>query len=216
MDEFLHIIEYLQENTYVSSKQFATYLKISNKTLTKKIEEVNDYLSKFKVRIVLSNKKEYSLEIENQKLYQEMMKAYIEESYNAIPVNDSQRVTYVLNKLLKTNEYVKRMNLAEQLYVSEKTVSSVLSMVEKILRSYNLKLERKPNYGIRVTGSEFFRRQCIINYLVTPYDKFTTHDIERLIADHIKQVAKENNLQFAEVALLNLLHYVVIGLVRDI
>lgn len=208
MDEFLHIIEYLQENTYVSSKQFATYLKISNKTLTKKIEEVNDYLSKFKVRIVLSNKKEYSLEIENQKLYQEMMKAYIEESYNAIPVNDSQRVTYVLNKLLKTNEYVKRMNLAEQLYVSEKTVSSVLSMVEKILRSYNLKLERKPNYGIRVTGSEFFRRQCIINYLVTPYDKFTTHDIERLIADHIKQVAKENNLQFAEVALLNLLHYV--------
>ena len=92
MDEFLHIIEYLQENTYVSSKQFATYLKISNKTLTKKIEEVNDYLSKFKVRIVLSNKKEYSLEIENQKLYQEMMKAYIEESYNAIPVNDSQRV----------------------------------------------------------------------------------------------------------------------------
>lgn len=100
MDEFLHIIEYLQENTCVSSKQFASYLKISNKTLTKKIEEVNDYLSKFKVRIVLSDKKEYSLEIEDQNLYQVMMKTYIEESYNAIPVNDSQRVTYVLNKLL--------------------------------------------------------------------------------------------------------------------
>lgn len=208
MDEFIRIINYLRGKKLVSPNYLAESLSITTKTLSKKIDEINSFLKDEKICIRYERNKGYSLEVEDESNFKGFMKKYIEKLYHEIPDNDNQRVFWLINKLLKTNNYIKRAEFAEELFVSEKTISNVLITIDKILETYDLKLDRKPNYGLKIIGSEFLKRQCIINHLIVTYDKFEKNDYESSFADYILKISTENHLQFSEISFLNLLHYI--------
>ena len=208
MRRILDLIDYLNNNSNVNLKELATFFDVSTKTAANKINEYNNQLSKYKIEIINSKDGGYSVLINDDKLYQQFLKESIEGVYHNIPNNDYDRVNYIINKLLKSNDYIKRSKLADMMYVSEKTVSNCLTNVEKILFSYNLRLDRKPNYGIKIIGHEFDKRLCLINKLIVPSQKYVRNEFEDSFTEVIKDVAKETNLQFPEISFLNLLHYI--------
>lgn len=208
MDEFIQVINCLRGEKSVLPNYLADLLGVTTKTLSRKIEEINIFLKEEKTCIRYERNEGYFLDIEDEAIFKCFMKKYIEKMYHEIPDNDTQRVFYVINKLLKTNDYIKRAEFAVELFVSEKTISNVLTTIDKILKTYDLKLDRKPNYGLKIIGSEFLKRQCIINHLIITYDKFETNDYESSFVDYILKISKEKHLQFSEISFLNLLHYI--------
>lgn len=56
--------------------------------------------------------------------------------------------------------------LAEELYVSRVTIHKDLQSVEKWLNKFNLKLLKKPNYGIEVVGDEENWRNAVASLIV--------------------------------------------------
>ncbi|UZQ82624.1 transcription antiterminator [Thermoanaerobacter sp. RKWS2] len=57
--------------------------------------------------------------------------------------------------------------LAEELYVSRVTIHKDLQSVEKWLNKFNLKLLKKPNYGIEVVGDEENWRNAVASLIVS-------------------------------------------------
>lgn len=58
----------------------------------------------------------------------------------------------ILKALLRAERYVSVTSLANELHCSEKTVRNDLKVLDDWLQRYELKIERKPSIGIRLTG----------------------------------------------------------------
>lgn len=72
-------------------------------------------------------------------------------------------MNYLLNDLLMRNDWIKLQELSQALFVSKSALSGDLKKVEERLRPYDLVLEKRSHYGIRVTGGEMSRRLCLAN-----------------------------------------------------
>lgn len=77
------------------------------------------------------------------------------------PSTRAERVVYLLNDLLVRNDWVLADDLADACACSRSTLSLDLRDVEHILNRYDLVLERRPRYGMRVSGLELNRRLCL-------------------------------------------------------
>lgn len=78
----------------------------------------------------------------------------------------------MLNDLLSRVDWITLDDLSEILYVSRNAISGDLKRVEAQLAKFDLKLERRPHYGIRVSGSEMSRRLCLASITL---DKLAEH-----------------------------------------
>lgn len=77
------------------------------------------------------------------------------------------RVSFLLNDLLMRSQWVTIEEYADLLYVSARTLSNDMRLVEQKLAQFDLTLEKRPRYGIRVAGGESQRRLCLAS-LVRP------------------------------------------------
>lgn len=84
----------------------------------------------------------------------------------SMPQTSEERVRYLLNDLLSRTGWIKLDDLSDMLFVSRATLSNDMRSVEEELHRFNLTLERRPRYGIRVNGSEMSRRLCLANIAV--------------------------------------------------
>lgn len=80
---------------------------------------------------------------------------------HGVPATRAERVVYLLNDLLMRNDWVFADDLADACACSRSTLSLDLRDVERILNRYDLVLERRPRYGMRVSGLELNRRLCL-------------------------------------------------------
>lgn len=78
-----------------------------------------------------------------------------------LPQTRAERVTYLIENLLCRATWTTLDALSAELYISRKTLSLDLKDVEEHLSAYSLTLERRPRYGIRVSGDELARRACL-------------------------------------------------------
>lgn len=83
------------------------------------------------------------------------------EHKQGIPTSREQRITYLIDDLLSRDDWITIDKLSEILFISRRTISENLKEVEEILAPFGLVLERRPRYGVRVTGSEMGRRLCL-------------------------------------------------------
>ena len=150
-----------QRDSYVRGIQLTHQLDCSLKTLQTEIKELKQILVDYKMEIKSVTSKGYSLIIYDLHLYEEFKKKVIEgeeiEDFN----NQSYRITYILTQLLLSDDYVKSDNLADEMYISRSSISGDIKIVRKVLQKYNLDIDHKPNYGMKVLGLEKDKRECI-------------------------------------------------------
>ncbi len=162
-DKLEILLSYLQDKEYHTARELSEKLQVSTKTIRIRIKELNSYLLDYGAQVESKPKIGYWLEIHDEDKYRETDK---QPEKDWIPTTSTERVSYILAYLLNRDEYIKMEDLADFLYISRNTLSADLKKVEYIFNMYDLELERRPNYGVRVIGKEFDKRICIANNLI--------------------------------------------------
>lgn len=86
-------------------------------------------------------------------------------SFAEIPNNDQERIYYIYNRLLHTNDFISSIRFAQELYVSERTIERNIGSLERDLHSQNVELEKSSGRGYRLKVSEAKRRNLMFQIL---------------------------------------------------
>lgn len=199
----VRIFRILKDGKYHTSIELADILNISDRTCRKYIKILSEILIKKNVEIESKPRFGYLLKdnniSENELFHNEVKK---------IPNSANDRLIYLINKLISEDRYIKLFDVSEEIYTSSKTLSQDLKKVSELLENYNLFLERKPYYGIRLQGNEIDIRNFYIDVLEKRLNENDIEDDVKLkiveIAENISINFRGKNIKISDISLQNL------------
>ncbi len=212
LTKHLTLIKQLQQQDYISAKQLAEILSYSSKAVGYLVDDINSSLDKNIAYIEKSAHKGYHLEIVDEKRFQSWLLASYRESKEN-PQDQPARVKYILEALLFKNKYVKREDLADELFVSEKTISKDFKKIEELLADYDLALERKPYYGVHVVGNEFNIRQCLLNEVIDPKDRKDLK-VKKSLEELVLKIIENEKIEMDSYQINHLIDYLALSIKR--
>lgn len=215
--EILEILEVLDRNNYASSERLADKLAIGGKTLRGRIGQINEVLPKSFAAIEMKRGVGYLLRVKDEQGFLDWKTRLLEEEKKEVPCTTEERVNYLLLYFLCHREYIKKAELCELLFVSEKTISQELRKTEKVLRQYGIQIEKKAHYGMRSDGDEFAKRQCLMNFYtsgVLSDDSRDEAEQKRRIRNVVLEVVREEQLLFSEMSVHCLIDYIYVSICR--
>lgn len=91
----------------------------------------------------------------------------IEKQTNVLTFNSlDDRIKYILQKLLYSQDYVILDDLTNEVFVSRNTLQNYIKPIKETLETYNLIYVSKPNLGVKVFGNEKDKRECLLNEIL--------------------------------------------------
>ncbi|WP_456311022.1 BglG family transcription antiterminator [Serratia proteamaculans] len=209
----------LMDEKYHTARDLAAKLNVSEKTVRVRIKELNDLIVPHCAMITSKSNMGYRLAVDNYANFNRFSLSTNKGNKGTRPTTSNERVIYILAFLLNRKEYIKLDDLCEQCYVSRNTMTADLKKVEYILHIHHLILERRPNYGIIINGSEFNKRVCIANNLVRRNDFMNAdgkkEEILKIIGNIVLSVLHNHALRISEVSLENLVSHIFIAVYRS-
>lgn len=196
----------LQDGKILTSSIIAEEVHLSEKTVRLRLKLLSEDIKMHGAELIAKPGSGFQLEIMNSQLFNEWMHS---SNQQEIPTTSKERTQFLLQYLLEYDDYVKLDDLKQLLYVSRNTITADLKQVEYILTIYHLKVERRPNYGIKIRGTELNKRLCIANCLfkhnmtqvVLPNEKAKC----QTLTDLISNIAKKYHLTMSENSFENLI-----------
>lgn len=202
------IIVYLSTEHYKTAEYLADHLEISVRTVRNRIKEINDILEKYNTSIESKARYGYKLTEESAVVLQEILSDEQKKvnTFEKVPSTQSERIRVIFFFLLNQGDYVKSEYLQEFFSVSKGTLTGILRQLEQIINAYNLHLDRKPNYGIKIDGSEFDIRKCMTEVLLQ--DSSFSYVNTKKVNQEFQKIAKlilgcmsTYKIRFSEIAL---------------
>ncbi|MDQ0222609.1 BglG family transcription antiterminator [Streptococcus moroccensis] len=201
------LLKLLSLDSYQTSQELADKLGVSEKTVRNRMKELKDLLGSYGAEIESKRHFGYKLIIFDEKVFLKVSP----KDDSEIPETSEDRQNVLLKWLLDTDDFLKIDDIAEQFFISRNTLSATLKRVEAILTMYNLRIERKPNYGFRVIGKEFYKRICLLNTL---YEEFMDTSQDQWLMETIIEGNQRHKVNMSEVALENVVKYISITIKR--
>lgn len=208
----------------VTSSQLSTDLQVSSKTIRNDIKELNVLLKKSDMQIKSYRGKGYQLVMKNENTFRQFLQQHTDKGEEVIPDEPNDRVNFLIERLLLGAGYIKMEELADELYVSRSTLQSDVKTVREILEKYNLSLDQRPNYGIKVIGSESKIRFCISEYIFNQKSVFLEQNTDwssvqsendlAIIRNSILTKLRKHNIIISDVSLQNLMTHLAISCKR--
>lgn len=221
--EYFELIELLSENTYTTSERLAEQLNLGMRTVRKRMKELDGLLMEHGACVQAKPRYGYRLVVEERKVYDKFLRQNLErDTIEKTPCTGEERLWYLLTYLLNHEDYVKSEDLLDFLYISKGTLSGDFKQVEQIVSQFGLRLERRPNYGVRISGREYDFRRCmgtlfIHNGILRELDNFSearqADEIENL-ARLTLECAKIHRIHFSEGLLERFIHDIYIQVRR--
>ena len=182
-------------------------MHVTDRTIRSDIQIINEILEKNGSKIKLKRKTGYYIEINDQEKYNAFLYSIKQNKMNNLELDTSQdRIKYLLNILLYSNNYISLDDLADKIYVSKNTLQNYIKTLKNIFLKYNLEYISKTNVGIKVIGNENDKRKCLVenvlsfnfqNY-VTGFTKDEYTLFEGIDLDLLKQIIA-NKLTVAQI-----------------
>ena len=209
-----NLFSLLNEGRYQTAEALAAEMKVSEKTIRSYLKRLNDELENHGACIVSKYGAGYCLLVKDRECFQEYQKRYFDGQVK-LPDTSEERIEYLIKMLLTEKGYVRLEDLSERLYISTRTLATDLKEVEKCFHEYGLILERKPYYGIRLTGDEFSVRLCMAKYTGKMAGLMAEGEhILGVIGGCIKRSLKEENFHLSDIAFQNLAVHIYIAVMR--
>ncbi len=160
----------LTADSQITTNQLADKLDVSSRTIRNDIKAINCWLQDaYGGEIKTKPRVGVWLEMESQD--RELLKEELDFGPNTFsPDSKEGRIVYIIKRLLETDERLTATQLAEELYVSRTTINHDLHQVEDWLAEHNLKLKKKPNWGMKLIGAEKDLRSAVSHLLATTAD----------------------------------------------
>ncbi|MED3912460.1 BglG family transcription antiterminator [Peribacillus simplex] len=180
----------MQSISTVTSEHLANLNRVSSRTIRNDIKELDNLLSEHGATVRSVRGTGYELKINDERSFHNFLQDISRDlQQGVIPTLPEDRVQYLIKRLLLTDEYMKLENLADELYISTSTIQNDLRDVKKILNKYEITLDKRPNYGLKVKGDEMKLRFCMSEYI------FNRREIELdLLNDRVSILPREEIL----------------------
>lgn len=220
----------LEETKPITSNQLSLVVGVSVRTIKTYIQEINERIQPYGVRIASKSREGYWIEQEPNadltQVYALMDKQAIEK-YDEPPKYNYERINYIIKKLLVVDYHVKMEDLMEEIYVSRSTLTADLKEVRKLLSKFRLKVTTRANYGIIIEGNEIDKRLCICeyffhynqkaNYTIDSENMFNTgrnkEEYDEIVTS-IQTICDEYHIELSDFSLNNLAIHVSIAMRR--
>ncbi|WP_367946415.1 BglG family transcription antiterminator [Halobacillus salinus] len=197
---------------------------VTPRTTREDVKTANDWLAGNGAEIVTLMGKGYKLEIKDDPLFREFLKKEHEQNEGVtspVPNSPEDRVGYLLKRLLLSEVYVKLDDLAEEMFISKSTIQNDLKEVKELLARYDISLESRPNYGLKVKGDEVKLRFCLSEHLfnrVKTDAEFSIDSISQSDRDAVSEIIMRkidrNQITLSDIAMNNLLIHIMIAYQR--
>lgn len=212
MDSIMEqMLELLQSGQYLTAAEMADKIQVSEKTIRTREKQLDSLVSQHGGVIHAKQRKGYRLEIVDSQTFTQWIDSSRNQQ-NCLPSNSSQRIMYLLGYLLCRPEYVKLEDLCQRLYISRNTLTADLKQAEYIFHLYHLKIDRRPNHGIRLVGEEFDHRLCMANCLVKQnLSNSKIHPHLEQIAPILMEVSRNCKLKLSENAFESLVVHIFVA-----
>lgn len=161
----LNLVE--KEEGTISSYSLCMQYQISERTIRNEIQEIRKILTDYHLTLQKTKGTNYSIDrkSEDANVHIERLREDIHKRYEHIAYETpNARVIYLLRKLVMSTDYLKLSDIADEMFISRSTISTDMKIVKEKLAEYQLHIQNKPHYGIRVEGAEEKIRECILDY----------------------------------------------------
>ena len=202
----------LKSESTIVSKDLASQLKVSARTIRNYVHEINGLSDS---PIISANNTGYYI---TDRLAATELLRIKQEVGSHIPQNSEERFTYIIQKLLR-NSSLDSFSLANELYISYTTLKRAINFINKRLNQWHLKIVSSHDQ-LSLSGKEYNKRQLfsysiyrentgnLLNsaYLEKSFGKETTDKLQTMI----DQIIKKYDLQLNEFSYNNLLLHLLI------
>lgn len=212
--EILKLLIQLETGTYMTGQTLARILGVSVKTVQKEIKQLKCLSQDFGFIVSASTNKGYRIElIEDGNWLQNYLDDFEMESST-----QNSYARDIIHQLLLSSHYIKMQEISDKLFISDSKALKELTTVKEILLKYDLTIDRKPYYGIKIIGNEENIRSLIIRERIPIYELFATSEkrIEAIkeLTDIIIQILVDERYLISDVVLENLVLSTYIAIVR--
>ncbi|AIQ31563.1 hypothetical protein P40081_28010 [Paenibacillus sp. FSL P4-0081] len=176
------IKQLLASDKSVTGKQLADKLAVTARTVKNDMDAINHILKTNGAIVNSAHSVGYILKIENESNF----RAWLSRNHHIHTEhlkyeNSEERVRELIRFLLTMDHYIKSDELAEYMFVSKSTLQNDLKELKKLLEPYNIIIDAKPYYGLKVIGSEMNLRFAISEYLFAHDSKNSIYMDKRIV-----------------------------------
>lgn len=219
--------ELMAAETPITGKYLATVNQVSSRTIREDVKALDSLLTEHGAYIDSIMGQGYKMEVEEEQLFRSYLKQLAMEDADLetiIPKLPEERIAYLVKRFLLSNGYIKLEELADELYISKSTLQNDLSQVKKMLSAYDIRLDSRPNYGLRVNADELKRRFCIaeyifvreepVNELFKPhFSSLSQEEVDAILSIVMEQI-QEHGVLLSDIAINNLVIHLTIAYKR--
>ncbi len=221
--------ELVASETPVTSEYLANIIQVTSRTIRDDIKILDQSLRDKGAKINSIRGTGYELNIIDDHQFRSYLQTFVEQEKNGgqiIPDSPDDRVKYLIQRFLLVEGYLKLDNLCDEMHISKSTLQNDLRQVKKILDSYAIHLEKRPNYGMKVVGSEVKLRFALAEYVFdrnenaakaiwkNQLSSLTTETNLEPIWDVIVEQIKKNGITLSDIAINNLFIHIAIAYKR--
>lgn len=165
MDRIIKISRILIDSSSpVTVGSIAERLDVSGRTVRNDMDSVQEYLNRFDIELI--RKPGCGVEISGSEKNKALARnAIINDSKYFQPFSQEDRLRYILVKLFMNKPGVTVKSLSDKLYVSRMTIHKDLLNAQDWLDKYNIKLLRKPDSYMEISGDENDIRKAIADLI---------------------------------------------------
>lgn len=150
-------------------------IEISPRTIRNDIREINESLETSGLKIDSSSKLGYFIGENFRKKFQVVIASEVDSTKNFTPSTPSDRVLFIILKLIWDEPYCTLDNLASLLFVSKTTISYDVKKIKQLIDAIpHLVLIISPIMGIKIEGSESSKRLLIFTIIRQSYSNNLT------------------------------------------
>lgn len=206
----------------VSLQVFTDQFHLSLRSIQTDIAEIKETIKEHGLYIE-NNKNCICMSITNQETANIFMNSIMQDyNLNQFFEDQSSRISYIISRLLDSNDYLKSADLADEMYISRSQISNDIKLAKNMLSSYHLTLISKPYYGIKIIGKE----NDIRNYIIQEKLKiknlvcdeithsFSSHEHIDDINNIVIKILTHSHYIISDIALQNLILHIVTAVNR--
>lgn len=177
--QYIDLIQYLNScNQWISSQTLAAKYGVSKRTIKSYIGEINQ----IHPGLISSSNKGYKVD-------SDQINTFLIHEQQAIPQTQSERIAYLLKKLVQSNQPIYIYDLSDSLFISESTLRLDLKQVKEKLAKNNLEINMIKDQ-LNLQGNEKDKRK-LMSWILHEEANGSFIDI-----DKIKEVYKELDVDY--------------------
>jgi len=151
------------QNETLPQDELARRFSVSTRTVRADITALNALLVQHGAQFVLARGAGYRLRIDDAARFSRLQQE--RAAPLRVPRSSPERVRYLLTRFLTAAWSLKLEDLSDEWFVSRATLQSDMAEVREWLNRYQLHIETKPRYGMKLFGRESAIRTCLTDVL---------------------------------------------------